>query len=603
VKLERLLNPGKKKFWENLGKKKTWTNLGKKWVNLAKKWVNLAKKKASANPDETENPGENNRISFLRSKRRVSPLTVRILAVNLIALGFLAGGILYIDQYQETMIQSRINALIKDTEIMASALGEAATEVAGRTELHLKASEQIIVRVVGVTNNRTRLFGLDGDMLLDSRDLAVDQSVVVNELPLHTGLTALMDQLSAGITLLLDSLNRRKNLEFYHEVKTQVANHYPEVEEALEGHISYRIRQLSDRTEIITVAVPVQRFRRVLGALLLSADTRDINEAVQQTRLTFLKFFGVVLLVTLLLSIFLARTIVRPILRLARSADQISAGTHTGADIPDYSSRNDEVGDLSRSLKDMTLALARQINAVASFAADVSHELKNPLTSLRSAVETLSLAKTDEAKEKLLGIIADDVGRLDRLISDISNASRLDAEMSRSQMGEVNLKNLLETLIDIYDSSHIDKIPALHFDLDTKKSKNKKKSEKAYCVHGLEGQLGQLFRNLIDNAISFSKTDSNIWIRLSHQKDMIQVVIEDEGQGIPEDKLEDIFDRFYSERPSTEAFGKHSGLGLSICKQIIEAHKGALVAENRQRGGARFIVQLRHMPAPPEGAS
>ena len=194
-------------------------------------------------------------------------------------------------------------------------------------------------------------------------------------------------------------------------------------------------------------------FRRVLGALLLSADTRDITQAVQQTRMTFLKFFGVVLLVTLLLSLFLARTIVRPILRLARSADRISAGTHTGADIPDYSGRNDEVGDLSRSLKDMTLALARQIDAVAAFAADVSHELKNPLTSLRSAVETLSFAKTDEAKAKLMGIISDDVGRLDRLISDISNVSRLDAEISRSTLEEINLKTMLETIINLYDSS------------------------------------------------------------------------------------------------------------------------------------------------------
>jgi len=565
--------------------------------------TDIVKAEKLSNSKENETPKEGRRKSLLRPKRRVSPLTVRILAVNLIALGFLAGGILYIDQYQETMVQSRINALIKDAEVMAGALGEAATAEADRTELlRLKPAEQIIVRVVGVTNNRTRLFGLEGNLLLDSRDLAVDQSVVIDELPPYVGLAAFMDQLSETITLLLDSLHRRNDLESYHEVKTQVADHYPEVERALEGDMGFRIRRLSDHTEIITVAVPVQRFRRVLGALLLSADTRDINAAVQQTRITFLKFFGIVLLVTLLLSIFLARTIVRPILRLARSADRISAGTHTGADIPDYSGRNDEVGDLSRSLKDMTLALARQIDAVAAFAADVSHELKNPLTSLRSAVETLSLAKNEAAKKKLLGIIEDDVGRLDRLISDISNISRLDAEMSRSQMGEVNIKSLLETLINIYRSSQADKIPTLHLDLGTQKNTSKKKSQKAYCVSGLEGQLGQLFRNLIDNAISFSKKDGTIWIRLSHHKNMVQVVIEDEGQGIPEDKLEDIFDRFYSERPSAEAFGKHSGLGLSICKKIVEAHEGAIVAQNRQTGGARFTVQLRHISLKPEAS-
>lgn len=553
---------------------------------------------------------ETSGVKLLRPERRVSPLTFRILAVNLIALGFLAVGILYIDQYQETMIRSRIEALIKDAEVMAGALGEAATTTTesgmDQTELRLKPAEQIIVRVVGVTNNRTRLFGLDGNLWLDSRDLAVDHSVVIAELPRHEGWSAFWDRMEDTMTQALDSLHRRKNLELYHEVKDQIAAHYPEVERALEGVIGYRIRGLSDGSEVITVAAPVQRFRRVLGALMLSTDTRDIREAVQTTRMTFLKFLGFVFLLTLLLSLFLARTIVQPILRLARSADRISAGTHTGADIPDYSARNDEVGDLSRSLKDMTLALARQIDAVAAFAADVSHELKNPLTSLRSAVETLSIIrargeKSEESTAKLLGIIMDDVGRLDRLITDISNMSRLDAELSRSKMVEVNLKTMLETLVDFYDPSQRAASPVLHLEIIGAKGKGRKNSDKSYCVRGLDGQLGQLFRNLIDNAISFSQPGGDIWIRLLQSRDMIQVVIEDEGQGIPEDKLEDIFDRFYSERPKQEAFGKHSGLGLSICKQIVEAHGGAIIAENRKRvTGARFIVQLRHLPVKAE---
>ncbi|MCK5424438.1 MAG: sensor N-terminal transmembrane domain-containing protein [Emcibacter sp.] len=555
--------------------------------------IGIVKAENHSDGDEVEG------LKLLRPKRKVSPLTFRILAVNLIALGFLAVGILYIDQYQETMIQSRIDALIKDGEVMAGALGEAATATTDKSELQIKPAEQIIIRVVGVTNNRTRLFGLDGNLWLDSRDLAVDQSVIINELPFQGGWRAFLGRMATRMTAALDSLHRRANLELYHEVKNQIAAHYPEVSRALEGDIGYRIRLLSDGSEIITVAVPVQRFRRVLGALLLSTDTRDIRDAVQKTRMTFLKFLGVVFLLTMLLSLFLARTIVLPILRLARSADRISAGTHTGADIPDYSSRNDEVGDLSRSLKDMTMTLARQIDAVAAFAADVSHELKNPLTSLRSAVETLSLAKTNDAKAKLLGIIKDDVGRLDRLITDISNMSRLDAEMSRSKMTEVNLKSMLETLVNLYDPSQSADKPTLHLEIIGQK--NRKKLDKGFYVRGLEGQLGQLFRNLIDNAISFSKSGGDIWVRLRKTKDMVQVVIEDEGQGIPEDKLEDIFDRFYTERPRTEAFGKHSGLGLSICKQIVEAHGGAIIAENRHaknRGvvkGARFIVQLRHM--------
>jgi two-component system sensor histidine kinase ChvG len=228
---------------------------------------------------------------------------------------------------------------------------------------------------------------------------------------------------------------------------------------------------------------------------------------------------------------------------------------------------------------------------VAAFAADVSHELKNPLTSMRSAVETLAFAKDKKAQAKLLAILQDDVGRLDRLITDISNVSRLDAEMSRSQMQKINLKSMMETLVDLYDVSKGDQSPLLHFEVSDKKNKQN------FYISGLEGQLGQVFRNLIDNALSFSKPGGHVWVRLSKGKGMVQVIVEDEGQGIPEDKLEDIFERFYSERPKSEQFGKHSGLGLSICKQIIEAHGGAIIAENRKKiKGARFIVQLRQLP-------
>jgi len=554
---------------------------------------------ATGNDNRTGDRTADRTARLLRPQRRISPLTFRILAVNLLALGFLAGGILYIDQYQETMIRARIEALVKDARVMAGALGEAATVTTDRTELRRKPAEQIIARVVGVTKNRTRLFRLDGKLWIDSRNIAVDQSVIIDKLSARTGWHRFWDGMVYSILDMLDNLRQQKKLALYHEIRPQTAAHYPEVMAALDGNTGYRIRRLSDGADIITVATPVQRFHRVLGALLLSANTRDIKLAVQQTRLTFLRFFGIVLLVTLLLSFFLARTIVRPILRLASAADRISAGTHTGADIPDYSARNDEVGDLSRSLKDMTLTLARQIDAVAAFAADVSHELKNPLTSLRSAVETLSLARTEDAKTKLLDIIAEDVGRLDRLISDISNASRLDAEISRNPMREVNLKPLLETLVDLYDSSQSAEIPTLHL-LCTAPGK---KLDTVFRVRGLEGQLGQLFRNLIDNAISFSHRDGDIRIMLGQTRDMIQVTIEDDGPGIPEDRLEDIFDRFYSERPQAEAFGKHSGLGLSICKQITEAHGGIIIAENRKQGGARFIVQLPRLPDRPEAAS
>ncbi|MFC7048459.1 stimulus-sensing domain-containing protein [Emcibacter nanhaiensis] len=528
-----------------------------------------------------------------RPKRGISPLTIRILLVNLIALIFLGGGILYVDDLQQTLIESRIDSLRKDAEILAGALGEAATGGPDTTEIELIPAQQIITRLVDVTQNRTRFFDVSGAKLIDSRDLAVEQSIVVNPLPPEGGLDSFWDNLSWKISSILDRLNKRYALGEYREKAHEVAEHYPEVLEALAGENSYRIRVLTERFDIITVAVPVQRFRRVLGALMVSADDRDIREAVQDARMTILKLFFAALLLTLTLSTFFARTIVRPILRLAYAADRIRMATNPDYQIPDYSRRNDEIGDLSRSLREMTDTLARQIDAVASFAADVAHELKNPLTSVRSAIETLSFAKKEEDKQKLLAIIQQDVQRLDRLISDISDASRLDAELARSSMELINMTAMVETLLDIYDTTQKDKLPDLVLEVDGSRRLRKSKENKPHYVMGLEGQLGQVVRNLLDNAISFSRSEGHVWVRLREHKNMVELVVEDEGVGIPEDKLDSIFERFYSERPKGEAFGKHSGLGLSICKQIVESHGGTITAENREEGGgARFIVRL-----------
>jgi two-component system, OmpR family, sensor histidine kinase ChvG len=237
------------------------------------------------------------------------------------------------------------------------------------------------------------------------------------------------------------------------------------------------------------------------------------------------------------------------------------------------------------------------MDGVASFAADVSHELKNPITSLRSAIETLEYAKTEENRKKLRDIISDDVRRLDRLISDISDVSRLDAQMSHASMKKVNMTALLETLIDIYLTTQQKTLPHLHLDIKKRRFKTRDGKPAPYFVMGLDGQLGQVIRNLLDNAISFSNQNSHIWVKLQRLNNMIEIVVEDEGVGIPQDKLDNIFDRFYSERPKGEAFGKHSGLGLSICKQVIDAHGGEIYAENRYDKskniiGAHFVVLI-----------
>ncbi len=536
-----------------------------------------------------------NKQKIMRRRRFISPLTIRIMLVNIFALIFLGVGVLYVDQVQETLMQSRIDELVKDANIMAGALGESATDNPDATVLLIEPAKNILTRLVGVTNIRTRYFGLNNELLIDSRDLNINNVVVEDTMPKELGVADFWEIVNREVTLILDKIQKRDALEDYHEIENEMATDYPEALEALDGEISSRIRRLDNHRDIITVAVPVQRFRRVLGALMVSADTSDIYMAVQDVRLTIIQFFCVSLLITLLMSMFLAKTIVRPVLRLARSADTISLGGKS--DIPDLSSRNDEIGDLSRSFKDMTETLEKQIDAVASFAADVAHELKNPLTSMRSAIETLEYAETEENRKKLRTIIGDDVSRLDRLITDISDISRLDAEMSHAMMKQVNLTALLETMIDIYLTTQKDNLPNINLEIKKRRFKLRDGNVSPYFVRGLEGQLGQVVRNLIDNAISFSQKDGNIWIKMQRRNNMVEILVEDEGVGIPVDKLESIFDRFYSERPKGEAFGKHSGLGLNICKQVVDAHGGEIYAENiydksKNIVGARFVVLL-----------
>ena len=536
-----------------------------------------------------------NKHKIKRRRRLISPLTIRIMAVNLFALIFLGVGVLYVDQVQNTLLQSRIDELVKDANIMAGALGEAATGGPDETaELLMEPAVNILTRLVGVTNIRTRYFGVNNELLIDSRDLAINIEVE-DTMPQKLGISDFWEIINREVSVILDRIQQRDDLEEYREVENEMANDYPEIMEALAGEESSRVRRLSVDRDIITVAVPVQRFRRVLGALMLSSDTGDIYMAVQDVRLTIIQFFCASLLITFLMSMFLAKTIVRPVLRLARSADNISLGGKS--DIPDLSSRNDEIGDLSRSIKDMTEILAKQIDAVASFAADVAHELKNPLTSMRSAIETMEYAKTEENRRKLREIISDDVRRLDRLITDISDVSRLDAEMSHALKQQVNVTALLETMVDIYLTTQQENLPQLNLEIKKRRFKSRDGKPAPYFVRGLEGQLGQVVRNLVDNAISFSEKEGNIWIKLERRNTMVEIVVEDEGIGIPVDKLDSIFDRFYSERPKGEAFGRHSGLGLNICKQVVEAHGGEIYAENRTDEhdkiiGARFVVLI-----------
>ena len=531
----------------------------------------------------------NSDSSFSRRPRLSSPIIRRILAINVLALAILVGGLLYLGQYREGLIVSELVALRVNAEMLAAALGESSAEDIPSGEQHLRPAMAVrmVHRLVETTGGRARLFSPDGALIADTRRTTARRGVVKKQLPPPenqeiNGDTLLEKSLDA-YEHLLALLPGRSSIPPYIENTRQHASDYPEVSSALSGESDYAVRTLDGGEMVLIFAVPVQRYKQVLGALMLSKDSDDIELALREVRIDILKVFAVALAVTVLLSLYLASTIARPVRRLAEAAEKVRHGHHRQHEIPDFGDRGDEIGELSRSLKDMTEALWARMNAIESFAADVAHEIKNPLTSLRSAVETAARVKNPVQQKQLMEIILNDVHRLDRLISDISDASRLDSELSRAQTDSVDLSRLLSTLIEAHSESNGWTIDFI--------------TDGDLTIDGIESRLGQVFTNLLVNALSFSPSDGSVSVYASGGNSQVRVIFDDEGPGLPEGKLQAIFERFYTERPENEEFGTHSGLGLSISRQIVENHSGTITAENRigEDGeiiGARFTVIL-----------
>lgn len=520
--------------------------------------------------------------------RGLSPLMVRIMFVNAIALVILVGSVLYLNEFRQNLISARTESLSVQASIIAGALGESAVAGPESIAIDLAPARQIIVRLVGPTDNRARLFATSGGMIADSLFLAGDKELVEEPLRQIDYQPSLREQAVNRLHDLLDTITQDIIAPQNIDSPTVRAEDLTEVQRALEGVLSSQLRRRDDGELVINVAVPIQRFRRVLGALLLTAQTDDIETIVRAEQMLTVKVFIGALALTILLSFFLGRTLVRPIRVLARAAERVRRGIGREESIPEFADRRDEIGDLSRSLSDMTGALYNQIDAVESFAADVAHEIKNPLSSMRSALETIQMTDKPEIQEKLLAILQDDVKRIDRLITDISDASRLDAELTRGQTQTIDLGVMIATLVDAYRTTG--KCDAIDIQF---------KDDEAgiYMVAGIEARLGQVWRNLIDNAISFSPEGGTVTVAILISNRTVSVQIEDQGPGVPEGAEGKVFDRFYSERPSKEQFGGHSGLGLAISKQVIEAHDGSIHVENCLSGegevlGARFIVTL-----------
>jgi two-component system sensor histidine kinase ChvG len=547
-----------------------------------------------------------------------SSLTRRIVLLNIVGLFALVISILYLSQFRASLIDARAQSLLVQGEIIAGAIAASATvetdtitidpdkllelqtgESYGPVDESLSALEfpinpervaPLLRRLVLPTRTQARIYDREGALLLDTRNLIGRGDVLrfdlipVDDRPSRT----------ERAWIAIKNWFGRVNLPLYRDLGPENGKGYPEVAQALSGLKSSNVRA-NDRGEIIVlVAVPVQRFRSVRGALLLSTQGGEIDSAVAAERLQIFLLFLALGTVMVLLSMLLARTIAGPVRRLAESAETVRRRIKTRVEIPDFTRRRDEIGELSGALREMTASMYTRIESIESFAADVAHELKNPLTSLRSAVETMPLAKTAESRARLLAVIEHDVKRLDRLISDISDASRLDAELQRQDAAPVDLTRLLNTVVTVANEVRRDDGVKITLSFEGG-------PPDAFVVPGHDSRLGQVIDNLIDNARSFSVAGGTVRVTARRLRHAVEITVDDDGPGIQPEAMERIFERFYTDRPH-QGFGQNSGLGLSISRQIVEAHGGRIRAENRmgvatepdgaQVLGARFVVRL-----------
>ncbi len=534
-------------------------------------------------------------------QRWVSPLLRRILLVNALPLALLVVALLYLDQYQNGLLEAQVSALREQARVFAGALGESAVSTINpkNPKLIPEVAASLLRRLTEPTPDaQARLYAPDGTMLANSRDREGPGGKITTEpLPPPPDHGAVLRVIGWIYDHVLSLLPHSAPITVVDTTPSAGgADWQPDVKEELRlnsaGNSSETppyIRRTKDDRLLVTVAVPVERDKHTVGIISLTREAREVDESVFTIRMSILALFGMALGLTVLLSWYLSQTIARPILRLAEAAADMREGLgRSGSVAPSLLRRRDEIGALASALADSSAALWERMDATERFAADVAHEIKNPLSSIRSAIETLRRIEDPNRQRQLLTIIAQDVVRLDRLISDVSDASRLDAELSRVTTQPVDMVPILRTLLELDEATR---------DTDNDPKLEVIAPPTGLKVRAVEDRLVQVLRNLIGNAQSFSPPRGRIILRVRDTGGTAELCVEDEGPGIPDANLEHIFDRFYSERPMGESFGQHSGLGLSISRQIVEALHGQISAENRRDNagrvlGARFIVRL-----------
>jgi len=517
-------------------------------------------------------PPPRRRLAWPRGSR----LGRLIISLNVLALVIVVIGALVLNELRNGLVNARIDSLSTQGELIANVIDQSATIGEPEPALDPYTASAIFQLLFIPRSQRARLFDARGKVLADSFVVAdrVDWKV-------------LPPARKPGQN---SDAPRKTPAEQAKAERAQKAL-ADEIAQAMKGRTVAGTRIAENGERVVSVSIPIQHVRAILGVLTLEAG--DVDEIIAAERLALLPFIIVAMCAILTASVLLHRLIAMPVQRLARAADQVRLQGARAISLPDLSRRHDELGDLSRSLEDMTHSLSERMDAIERFAADVAHEIKNPLTSIRSAVETLDLVTDPAARARLLAILQNDVNRLDRLVTDISNASRLDAELSREPPKALDLNRLLTEVTSLYEAQ------LRPGDAPGSVRVRFSSADPAHPAQILarETPIGQVFRNLIDNARSFSPADGEVRVSLSRAKGRLITTVEDDGPGVPPDNLETIFERFYTSRPKGRAFGGNSGLGLSIARQIVEAHGGQIHAENRHDAagaviGARFVVDL-----------
>jgi two-component system, OmpR family, sensor histidine kinase ChvG len=494
-----------------------------------------------------------------------------IIVLNLAGLAILVGGALLLNELRQGLVKARGDSLETEGQLIANVIERNATQGDPQPMLEADTASDILDSLSIPKTERVRLFDTEGHPISDSW-VATDR-VEKSDLP-----PALKPGEKPFVLPGFEPKPRKA------AAAEQALN--SDIQTALTGQVVRNMRVTENGGRVVTVSIPIERVREVLGVLTLEAG--DVDQIIAAERAAEIPFVLIAVAVSLLSSFALTQLIAQPVRRLSAAADSVRLNRSRAIALPDIAERKDELGDLARSLEDMTHTLSDRMEAIERFAADVAHEIRNPLTSIRSAVETLELVKEGPSRDRLLAILKQDVGRLDRLITDISNASRLDAELSRESPRPVALTRLLRDIVGLYETTRGDDDPHVRLAPDDGES---------ITAPGREGPLSQVFRNLIDNARSFSPPGGDVWVTLSRERGQAVVKVDDSGPGMPPENLETVFERFYTARPRGTAFGGNSGLGLSIARQIVEAHGGKIHAENRldaagEVTGARFVVTI-----------